>query len=72
MEKDLIYGQRLSDETYTDFQVLWSQKRFDHQRYGQAFCNYFGITNSELFYSNDGTKIQKMIHEYLENYQIYS
>lgn len=71
MEKTLTYKNRLTDDTYTDFQVLWSQHKFDTQRYGQAFCNYFGITNPELFYSNDGPRIQKIIHDYLENYQIY-
>ena len=71
MEKTLTYKNRLTDDTYTDFQVLWSQHMFDNQRYGQAFCNYFGITNSELFYSTDGPRIQKIIHDYLENYQIF-
>lgn len=71
MEKELIYGNRLADDTYTDFQVLWSQHKFDNQRYGQAFCNYFGITNPELFYATDSLNINRIIHGYLNNYQIF-
>lgn len=71
MEKTLIYNNRLTDTTYVDFQVLWFNKSFDNQRYGQAFCNYFGITDPELFYATDGPTMNKIIQDYLDHYQIY-
>jgi hypothetical protein len=72
MEKDLIYGNRLADDTYEDFRVFWTQRRFDNQRYGQAFCNYFAITDPDLFYSNNPVFIRNAIEKYLNSYQVFA
>lgn len=33
------------------------------QRFGQAFCNYFGITDNFIFYERDIEKCKIMIQE---------
>ena len=34
------------------------------QRYGQNFCNHFGITDNILFYERDVDRCQQMIREH--------
>ena len=36
-----------------EFEREYIAGKFLHQRYGQAFCNHFNITNSEIFYDED-------------------
>ena len=37
-----------------DFEKKFNNNEFPHQRYGQAFCNYFDIENHQkLFYMQD-------------------
>lgn len=34
------------------------------QRYGQSFCNYFGITDNILFYTRDIDRCKKLIKKH--------
>jgi len=56
-------------------QELLTQESFDQwchgyifdamrdQRFGQAFCNHFGITDNHVFYERDIAKCQVLIQE---------
>lgn len=34
---------------------------FPHQRYGQAFCNWFFYTDSEIFYEENTEKCRELV-----------
>lgn len=38
-------------------------------RYGQAFCNYYRITDTVLFYETDEKKARELAAVYAQNYQ---
>lgn len=40
-------------EKMQEFEHDYFAGKFPHQRYGQAFCNHFNITNSQIFYDED-------------------
>lgn len=45
---------KISVEQMQRFEKEFFDGRFTHQRYGQAFCNYFNLTSCpELFYEED-------------------
>lgn len=43
----------ISIEKALEFEKKFRKGEFPHQRYGQAFCNYFNLTCSELFYEEN-------------------
>jgi hypothetical protein len=62
---------RLAPDTYVQFCEDFARKKFTTMRLGQAFCNVFGIgPRPELFYAEDPAVAQRMIDEYLRDYQI--
>lgn len=44
-----------------DTQVC-KESQYRHQRYGQAFCNYFGIQDTDIFYTDDYRQVINMIY----------
>ena len=40
-----------------------------NQRYGQAFCNYFGITDSDIFYIEDAGTAKEEAEKLMANWQ---
>jgi len=46
-----------------EFQRLWHTQQFPDQRFGQAFCNHFNITDPELFYCRDYMKTLEIIRD---------
>ena len=48
---------------YLDFDKDWWNNKFPNQRYGQAFCNVFNITNLELFHVDDILKAHRIIKQ---------
>ncbi len=43
-------AQRISNQQYTDWRQQYSFDGLCDLRYGQSFCNHFGITDAALFY----------------------
>jgi len=41
-----------------EFEGDYRNNKFDGQRKGQAFCNYFNIADNALFYETDDKKAQ--------------
>ena len=52
-------------KTYQDWAARFIFDGLRNQRYGQSFCNYFGIQDNILFYSQSVNEADKYI---LENY----
>ena len=48
----------ISLQQYLDFDREYFAGKHPHQRYGQAFCNKFNITNPDLFFN---TKTEECI-----------
>lgn len=44
-----------------EFEEMWRNDKFPHQRYGQAFCNHFNIESSYIFYSEDYRTIRTTV-----------
>jgi hypothetical protein len=40
----------ITPEQYSDFQKQWLFDSLAGRRYGQAFCDYFGIPNTTMLY----------------------
>lgn len=36
---------------------------YNHQRYGQAFCNHFGVKNTKLFFEIDQPAARRRVFE---------
>lgn len=45
--------QTITQDQYQDWQRGFVFERLRDQRYGQSFCNHFGITDYVLFYKVD-------------------
>jgi hypothetical protein len=43
----------VTEQQFFEFYTEWSLGKYPNLRFGQAFCNKFNITDSEVFYSND-------------------
>lgn len=68
MVEDLMismHGRLPVEELTVDSYQRWDREYvFDalmDQRYGQAFCNYFGITDNLLFYERDAERARRYI-----------
>ena len=55
--------KKVTTKQYKDFKMEFHQPQSDlkGQRYGQAFCNKFEITDSTLFYEADTKKASQLI-----------
>jgi len=47
--------------SYLLFGIHWSKGEYTEQRYGQAFCNCFNITDPMLFYETDRINAEHII-----------
>ena len=57
---------KISQEDYRTFVFNYTYNKYPHQRFGQAFCNHFNITDSEVFYEENFDKSSKLIeYKYL-------
>ena len=63
-------GKKLAPDTYLDFRRRLAAGEFKGQRLGQAFCNYFVITNPKLYYTESEGKAERMIREIMKDCQI--
>lgn len=66
--RDLIYVQEngaelnsVTEANYLEWQKLYTWHALADQRYGQSFCNQFGITDNRLYYERDYVKCDKII-----------
>lgn len=41
--------------------MYYEHQLFPHQRYGQAFCNWFSVTNSEIFYNENEIEVREIV-----------
>lgn len=50
-------------EDFTKFCLLWAIRppNWEHARFGQAFCNYFNITNPDIYYAPDDVEAWELI-----------
>ena len=51
-----LYGT-ITPEQYSDFKKQWLFDAISGKRYGQAFCDYFGISNATPLYHFRDTAI---------------
>lgn len=51
------------------FEIYWL-KNAAKLRYGQAFCNYYEITDPALFYEKDETTAREKAAIYIANWQL--
>jgi len=69
--KELILAQHgrtaqepLTEETFQAWEYAFVFSALQGLRYGQAFCNHFGITDNILFYERDRERAQKHIRRH--------
>ena len=43
----------VTEQQFFEFYTDWMLNKFPNQRFGQAFCNRFNITDSDVFSSTD-------------------
>ena len=55
---------RVSEQQYDQWQREFSWHGLTGQRYGQSFCNYFGVTNYVLWYVTDWRRADEIIRNY--------
>lgn len=56
--------QTLTRDTYQQWDRGFIFDAMRDQRYGQAFCNEFGITDNFLFYERDIERARERIHRH--------
>ena len=63
---------RLTRQTWEDFQQMYfHERKFPHQRLGQAAVNHFGFVNEgNLFLEEDSTRAYNYIASLLKDYQL--
>lgn len=68
MVRDIMYAQEngaepnsVAEANYLEWQKLYTWDALVDQRYGQSFCNYFGITDNRLYYERDWTRCDTII-----------
>lgn len=45
-----------------EFKRLYDKGEFPNQRFGQAFCNHFNITDANIFYANWRSHVEDIIY----------
>ena len=63
--------EKITPKELGDFFIEFHDKRMKYHQWrdlraGQAFCNYFNITDSELFYATDSGRISTLIANYVD------
>ena len=67
-EVDRNQEVKISRAKYRAWRREYTWLGIQGQRYGQSFCNKFGITNYVLYYITDWTRADELIRSYyLEN-----
>lgn len=71
MEHDLAVDNGkvcITEHEYLEFlkDTRSNHEAYKHMRTGQAFCNYFNLTNPDLFYATDEGKIITEIMKYIK------
>jgi hypothetical protein len=68
MVRDIMYSQEngaelgsVTEANYFEWQKIYTWDALVDQRYGQSFCNHFGITDNRLFYERDWTRCDTII-----------
>ena len=60
---------KITSDQFNRFQIDYIDLNPYKQRLGQYFCNYFDITDTELFYeTNQEKSVCKIVYYYLDNY----
>jgi hypothetical protein len=66
--RDLMYAQEnsaepgsVSEDNYHEWQKIYTWHALVDQRYGQSFCNHFGISDNRLYYERDWVKCDSII-----------
>lgn len=52
---------RVSQEQYQQWRREYCFEALRGQRYGQSFCNHFGITDHRIFYDSDVARCDRLI-----------
>jgi hypothetical protein len=53
----------ISLDMFQGFKILFNSESFENQRFGQAFCNKFDITDSVLFNESCPRRAEKIVLE---------
>lgn len=68
MVRDIMYAQEngaelgsVNEANYQEWQKIYTWEALVGQRYGQSFCNHFGISDNRLFYDRDWTRCDSII-----------
>lgn len=56
--------EELTEESYQRWDREFVFDALKQLRYGQSFCNYFGITDHILFYTRDMEKCRQLIRKH--------
>jgi len=51
----------ISADNYEQWKKQFTFDALKNQRYGQSFCNWFGITDNRIFYERDWTRCDRII-----------
>jgi hypothetical protein len=62
-QKGSTAQEELTKESFQRWDQEFVFDALKAQRYGQSFCNYFGITDHILFYTRDMEKCKQMIRK---------
>lgn len=58
---NLVDDNSVSIQDYEQWQREYTWDALIDIRYGQSFCNYFGITDNRLYYERDWVKCDNII-----------
>lgn len=56
--------EELTEESYQRWDREYIFDALCSQRYGQSFCNYFGITDHILFFTHDVDRCRELIRKH--------
>jgi len=56
--------EELTEESFARWDHAFIFDAMQGQRYGQSFCNYFGITDNILFYERDRDRARAYIKQH--------
>ena len=58
------WSGKIDREEYEQWRKDFIWEALHGQRYGQSFCNYFGVTNYVLWYATDWRRADEIIRNY--------
>lgn len=67
MVDDLLHSKNgaevnsISEANYLEWQKFYTWDALNDQRYGQSFCNHFGVTDYRIFYERDWIRCDTII-----------